>query len=793
MANRQAKLSANDLPPSLARYTSIHGLDHPRYPDPVFAISAKNTSIGLVQFLNAQGGDDGKSESSSVKSGGTGADMSLKYRLVHELHVTTLFMSYLTSLSRRDPNVHISPVVVAACKDTLLRVYAVKSHVLHPHIFVAATSVGILAFSVHNAALDAGAGCAVASHFAWGNHSITYADRCVKLISVKVDNAIASQREGTLVRRGNSYSVGPGGDSVDGSTHSSSMRGGGPVSGGITTSKNTTEDDMQGGEDDSGINAEVVDEFVLVAAVSGARGGVGGGASIGGLDSGTGSSSKGASHIPLTALATITSRPVFYPSCSGLFCAIFFPDTLFYVLLRVNVDDRRSGVALRRRSLSRNSMSSSMRSLKIDATPNNTSRMSELERGMCYSMAWTCAVGAGGGDNDGLTDLLCIITTPKKVESAAKRRMSIFGGSESKKKSTGGVIPSMLVVKEVGADGKIVDVINPGAPDTTCEVLGGGSYLCVTSPAVGSASSGGSKQKALSKVELEAAEERSKQQGTGQVAQVSLEFTIPDDSASKYSNIAPDLQLKSQFYRAVLEKGASHATAGPPIIPPVLTERDAVDLDESFNDGNAAPPPASTASNSSSSSSSSKAGDARLRLEAIGPVFVKITSVHWDRASGLVAITTIESDKITILSLSEPGGGTMHGSASKGAYLRVLGSVDVPRPSSCLDASSSVQRMWWHCGTLFVLTASGVYAVFTSRSCKGRPGERRDEDILATAATATGVTGHGLRCNIETVSVASIHQVCGAFLTQICIIKHDKACDIYLSTFSCMIFCMLFP
>jgi hypothetical protein len=432
-----------------------------------------------------------------------------------------------------------------------------------------------------------------------------------------------------------------------------------------------------------------------------------------------------------------------------MFCAVFFPDTLFYVLLKVNVSG--PGAAPRRRSYSRSSMSSSMRNLKIDAAPNNASRMSELERGMCYSMAWTCAMGAGGGDSDGLTDLLCIITTPKRVESTAKRKMSLFGGGESKKKSAG-AIPSMLVVKEVGVDGKIVDVINPGAPDSTCEVLGGGSYLCVTSPAVGS-SAGGNKQKAVSKVELEAAEERNKQQGTGQAAQVSLDFTLPDDPSLKYSNIASDLQLKSQFYRAVLdkEKGESHSAALPSAAaPPVLTEHDVVDLDDSFYD--AAPPAA--ASSATIGTSGSKAGDARLRLEAVGPVFMKITSVQWDRSAGLVAITTIESDKITILSLGEPGAGA-NGPVS--STLRVLGSVDVPRTPSCLDAS--VQRMWWHCGTLFVVTASGVHAVFTSRGSKSKM-----QVGGAGAGKGDSAVIHGPRCKIETVPVASVHQVCGGFL-----------------------------
>jgi hypothetical protein len=686
-----------DIPDSLNKFTSCCALEHPQFPSGTFAIASRGGGVGIVQVREG-GGPEEQSERSSVRS--ESSDVALKYNLLYELPVIYLLAAYLSQLKRDHPDVGVPAVVLALFKDpTKFKVYGVQSHPMYSNVLVLSTSAGICAVDLCNYSCE---GTTVGTHPQWGNRSMIYADNCLKTISMKPNAVLLRGASEPATTTRNSFSRGN------------------------RTSSFNSDFNIADLADESSVSIDILDEFVPAAdtaAIAASNAGPVG------LNGGGG----GANALPKAALlqsilATSTSRPFIFPSCSGKYCAVFWPESLFYIVLRVAItpgdasgrSEPAGGNDPARNSLSRRTISK--RNSFDKSRADGLSKMVEVDRGMCRSLAWTSvSLGEQPPTSEGRTDasaapgprlgedvcdLFCMMTVPRRVGSAAKRRSSIFGGADSKKPTGSTVKKSVLLIKELRSDGSLTDVTDQFWPQTVTGLVGGGAYLCVSSP-VGD---GAAKVNAVSKVEADAA---ASEAAAAKTASKTDDWTLPELAAQEegglgiFPGFAPAHRLvKSQFYRAVYATeppaGSAEAIANAAAAQAAAT---AAKL--------AARPVATKALAEDGAAAADTApvkapAAAKLYLVPVGPVFAQVTSVKWDTSSGYVAVTCANSSVITVLKLDA-------GSRGAPASLQVLGSCELPH-----RGINAIDSVWWHGGTLFATTPIGIYAVFPAASGDSR-------------------------------------------------------------------------
>ena len=529
-------------------------------------------------------------------------------------------------------------------------------------------------------------------------------------------------------------------------------------------------------------------------------------------------------------------------SCSGRYVAVYWPESQLYIVLKINlellsnntnsINNSNTNSVLSNRlssprkgsltsNISYSSSSSAAQSKlprgKASQSNNNNSNFSvtgtmdpssplrlftELERGMCYSIAWVAvsledtndhrnakptATNNDNNNNDDnnistasskpqahgqdVSDILCILTPSKKIGNTAKKRSSLLGGIFDKKKSAGGVIPSMFVVKETKFDDTIGDgIVNPGAPEDIAELIGGGPYICISSPVIEEASSG--KMKSVSKVESDAAaaaamaamsvDDKSKT-GAASTSEFSLnDLAFPPTGAAAnevagmnafvgIASTSNNIALKSQFYRAVyvmdkvvLGSASAGAKANLDNAKTTSTTINAhVNVDHTDNDhGNNSN---NNLEGISVSTSQIKAILPKLQFVPVGPSFPRVASVNWDLVSGQVACVAAEDQsRITIMSISFPSNsencsegessniepGTNNNNNNCGQF-EVVDSIQIPTTS----ALHKIQSCWWYQGTLFSMNSTGIFAIFTNkfhRDCGNPPCSR--VEIYAVAS-----------------------------------------------------------
>lgn len=157
---------------------------------------------------------------------------------------------------------------------------------------------------------------------------------------------------------------------------------------------------------------------------------------------------------------TTTSQPTIHVSLSGAYVALVWPESLLYIVYRVE-------------------------------------KCAEVDRGHCYSFAWTASLSTGG-------DVYLVITPMMKIETGAKPKKGfhLFQG----KAINENVLPSLVVVKIIrhDADTGSSSVESSPSPSGFEDVgsitsLHSGSFMCVTKM-----TKVAKKTLALSQIELEA-------------------------------------------------------------------------------------------------------------------------------------------------------------------------------------------------------------------------------------------------------------------------------------------------
>jgi WD40 repeat protein len=479
-----------DLSHSIAKFTSCTSLEHPRFPTGTFAVAAKSDAIGFVQVYEAAAGDgEMMSEISSVTDS---SNTAMRFNELHIFQMTSVLTALLVRLHEADPDLGISPALVAACRDAgSLRVYSVQAHQLYPHVLVAGTSLGVVALSMYAPGRSGGegGGSRVGSHPAWGGNVLLHSEGSIRYSAMRVTRPLSAPHGGAGA--GPALSSSPRPRSMQRRQNSRGSAG--------------TSGDFSSPAPEEGVVVDTVADFFPSAAPL-----VPGGGQPVGLDTSTRSRTNStiAQSVRQYHLAVLSCRPLFFPSCSGLLCAAYWAESHVYIVFKVGPPGM-AGVAARAGAggtPNRNSFSRGGSSSTIPSNLGSGEKMIEIDRGMCYSIGW-CAShvddssgsGSSGSSGDGAAqDVLCLITPAKRI-SAPKRRQSILDKLSSRKKDTGSVLPASLVVKQIFlADLRVVEVLPSGAPRDAAEVIGGGAYVCVTTPV--SAHAAGDGKKAVSQI-----------------------------------------------------------------------------------------------------------------------------------------------------------------------------------------------------------------------------------------------------------------------------------------------------
>ena len=393
----------SDLSSPIAKFTSCTVLEHPRFASCTFAVSAKTDAIGLVNIYESTDDNDVASERSSITNS---ESAKMKYNEMQIFRLTTVLTEMLVKMHEEVPDANISAAVIAACRDThTFKVYSVQAHMLYPNILVACTTLGVVALSLFAPGSPGEGGSHVVTHPSWRGNVIMSGEHSIKLSSLRMDTALSavpSEQTGTPSRP----------RSIRRRQLSRSLTGG-------------TSGDMLATSLEGGVILDTIAEYIPNAAPI-----VPGGNTLPvGLDrSSRGRSNSLSQNVKFYRLAVSSTRPTFYPSCSGLFCAAYWPDSHVYAVFKVGIGDigensaneSTSGTPTRPRSFTRGS--SNM----------GGEKMQEVDRGMCASIGW-CTVAMESTDNSDSSvpsDLLCLITLPKRL-AAPKKRESLLGTCDS--------------------------------------------------------------------------------------------------------------------------------------------------------------------------------------------------------------------------------------------------------------------------------------------------------------------------------------------------------------------------
>jgi len=505
------------LPPSLAKYCQLSALEHPRYPVGTFLVASKTNSIGIVQIHEASPED--QSESGDQSSN----DVSLRLAALHDIslsHLMSVYSAEVAASSPPDPSEEwdiFSPKFVAG-RDPTAKVYSVQPHFMKPDIVVVATSVGVVVLSLCPKRPDSGS--PVGYHPTWGNMTLCYADRVIHLCKYNLTNSLRDsftggdspiiQRQSTP-RRLLQQQIGS----------RRSFSNSKP-----STPRPVSTDDRSVNYQSSGTNVTVqltTEEKIPVSADFASAGNPMGQANS------LQTQKRPQSMKPMSLiLATVTSQPLFYPSPTGKYCAVYWPESLYFVVYEI-LDPREPGVV-------------------------KSSRLKEIDSGQCYSIGWVSVRKDSSNQRDvdngcKYLDLCCIISPSKRLDATKRKKFGIF-----RKKSTTAedCFPSMMLLRIYSNGKKVTETICSGAPKDVEELVGGGPLLCVTTLINMNDKATKEEKGAISKIELEAMHA---QQGSDDKA------NLPSGLNSS-AEIPTHMSYRSQFYYMASGSTSSKAATG---------------------------------------------------------------------------------------------------------------------------------------------------------------------------------------------------------------------------------------
>lgn len=220
-------------------------------------------------------------------------------------------------------------------------------------------------------------------------------------------------------------------------------------------------------------------------------------------------------------LACVTSRPIFRPSPSGKYCAVHWPESLYYIVLEMLPD--------------------------FMSPSSNGKKTKEIDRGQCTSLGWMTINLAD--DIAGQKDLLLIISPSKRVDGTKKKKpqYSIF---KKKDNTPEGCLPAMLLLKNFNDEGRVNEIVVTGGPDAVDELFGGGMLVCINSVSKmnDSGANDEKKKKAISQIELEAMQAQQAEEKSGA-------------PVSKADEIPIHLSFKSQFFALKFGSKSRHPSA----------------------------------------------------------------------------------------------------------------------------------------------------------------------------------------------------------------------------------------
>jgi hypothetical protein len=380
-------------------------------------------------------------------------------------------------------------------------------------------------------------------------------------------------------------------------------------------------------------------------------------------------------------LACVTSRPVFRASPSGRYCAVHWPESLYYVVLEMPAE-----------------------LLSQEGGGHLSSKMKEIDRGQCLSLGWMAIPIDSHSPAPQQKDLLFIVSTSKRIDGTKKKKQySLF-----KKKDTTpeGCLPAMLLLRSYLEDGKVQETVVSGGPaDGVEEIYGGSSLLCVNSVSkMNDSGASDEKRKAISKIELEAMQAQ-------QAAEAAATGGGSGGGSKAADEIPVHVSYKSQFFALTLGtklfRHSSSASSAPT-------------MDES------------TSVSDSVSTTSAPTGD--LVLTPLGPILDRVSAVAWDTVrdttpSSLGSTTSqylavLIGTRVNLLQLL---------STESAMSLSTVRSIDV---SSCSRVPPT--SLLWREGFLFVSTFQEVVAIFP-RPVPPVHSPRADSATLCSLTTPTQV------------------------------------------------------
>jgi hypothetical protein len=522
-----------------------------------------NLSLGFVQVQEATAEE--QSEKSSVRSA---SDASLKLVSLHEVTLSQLMAAYAAAIaannsSEQSQDSHsIFNSKWLSSRDPSTKVYTIQAHPMYPEILVATTSAGIIVLTLVSPVSN-GSGLS-GFHQAWKNAGLLYSsDKRIQLCKISVlggsENEENSPRP-TSTRRGSMLR-----SKQHSRTNSARM---------LPT--NTDERDPY---NPSGlVQMEVLEEILVVAeSVGGAQTSV--------PPQNTLQKQPVSLRSNALILACVTSRPIFRPSPSGKYCAVFWPESLYYVVFE----------------------------MPVEIFGKNFSRLGnktkEVDHGQCYSLGWFNANRTSQDQPPLLQDFLILVSPSKRIDATKKKKQ--FGGLFSKKDNTpDGCLPPMILIKTFSEDGKVNETVCTGGPDDVHELHGGSFLVCISSLSKtnDSGASDEKKKKAVSQIELEAMQAQ-------QLAEEKASGTV----VTKADDIPVHLTYKSQFYSLTATPGTKSRQSNQST------------LDES------------------SAGPSLTSEDNDFVLTPVGPIMDLVTAVAWDTMRFLSPVSSSVSQYLAVL------------------------------------------------------------------------------------------------------------------------------------------------
>lgn len=484
------------LPLALSKLASFTHLQHPLFTNGTIAVCSKSSSIAILQDREQQQGEENHSDKSSVVSASNASsaannnpgEKASRLQLLHEIPMSELMLHYLRRLGCREIS-QLNPyssTATAICsnfldktlishnKDSIenslwhaisennLKVYSIRAHPSQPHLIALGTSIGsvILIIPLHTS------GSLIATHPTWKNTKLLFSEQLIKQVtldrplavgrSLFSDNSIGGIPEsgnGEIPESANSdipeseSSDGFGLDAQVEVWEEMSLDGGreGLKSDTASVSSKTSRSAVRKGPSGKR-NSQLASVTLTASSVA---------ATAAATVVAAGSTPGGFSVDQTGALSTAIagSRPFFHPSPDGKYCALVWPDSMLYVVLRVNpvpselFQTNSNNPTPKKGKESRRSKTEGTSS--VDITPTNgdipTSAfagkgLEEVERGTCLDLAW---VGDG--------DMFLIKTAPyiQHRPPQPQKRSSILGKVFGGPKGTKALIPGKLVLKRI--------------------------------------------------------------------------------------------------------------------------------------------------------------------------------------------------------------------------------------------------------------------------------------------------------------------------------------------------------